>query len=274
MRPSRPFLLIVTAVTALLALQASLPKEWLLLRLAPLLELAQSPLTSGEDMRLWWQQQSTLRQELLKSRRMLHQQGRILAELHHLRAENRALRQQLALHQNPEFLWSTASTVAFSPDAGRRGLLLRAPGIAVDDVVIATHGLVGIVTTVQRNFAVARTILDGAIAVPVTNAQHSLSALVHGDGDALRVDLIDRAQQPSIGDILITSGAGDLYPQGIPVARVTHVAPIPGSMFVAITAIPTARWQQQHWLTIAHRSVEDPYARAKLMEEAATHAHP
>ncbi|MDQ6963410.1 MAG: rod shape-determining protein MreC, partial [Mariprofundales bacterium] len=177
-------------------------------------------------------------------------------ELQHLRHENTALRQLLAIDRPHSYRWRAAHTIAHSPDARHRHLLLQIDGAAVDDVVVSEQGLVGLITAVSGHHATVRTVLDGSIAIPVTNSSQTLAALVHGEGDHLSVDLIARSQHPEIGDVLYSSGAGGLIPQGVPVARVTSVTPVAGALFVKMSAAPVAQWQHNHWLAVAHLPVD------------------
>jgi len=56
------------------------------------------------------------------------------------------------------------------------------------------------------------------------------------------------------GDILITSGAGGLFPAGLPVAVVKEAKAVEGGVFVEVIAEPVAFWQREAWLAIASRT--------------------
>jgi len=256
MKPIHLLVGVMVTVAALLLLRPWLPGQHLLLQAAPLVEILQSPANFAKKLARWTQRQSDLQQQLEHSQQQLYHLSALNGELSHLRQENGELRQLLAINHPQPYQWRAAHSIGFSPDAAHRHLLLKVDGASIDDAVISEHGLVGLVTAISNQHATVRTVLDGAIAIPVTNQQHTLAALVHGEGEQLGVDLIARSQQPSIGDILYSSGAGGLIPQGISVARVTSVRPIPGALFVSISAVPTAHWQQHHWLAIAHRPVD------------------
>ncbi|MDX8413479.1 MAG: rod shape-determining protein MreC [Mariprofundales bacterium] len=246
----------IVIVAALLLLRPLLPGQHLMLQAAPLIEIAQAPARLGKRITLWIERQADLQRQLAQSQQQLQTLSMLHGELAHLRQENHALQQLLSIDQPQPYQWRAAHTVALSTDSTHRHLLLKVNGASLDDVVVSEHGLVGLVTAISRQHATVRTVLDGAIAIPVTDSLRRLAALVHGDGDHLIVDMIARSQQPKVGDILYSSGAGGLIPQGIPVARVTTITPMPGALFIKISAVPTALWQQHHWLAIAHLSVD------------------
>lgn len=251
-KPIKILIGVIVVVAALLLLPPWLPGQYLLLQLAPLIEMAQAPARFGERVALWTQHQAALAQQLKQSQQQLQNMSALYGNLAHLNEENSELRKLLRIKPPRSYQWRAAHRIGLSPDVAHHHLLLKIDGAAIDDAVVSVHGLVGLVTAISNQHATVRTVLDGAIAIPVTNRQQTLAALVHGDGDHLSVDMIARSQQPMVGDVLYSSGAGGLIPQGIPVARVTSVTPIPGALFVNIAAVPTAHWQQHHWLAIAH----------------------
>jgi rod shape-determining protein MreC len=62
------------------------------------------------------------------------------------------------------------------------------------------------------------------------------------------------------GDLLVTSGLGGRFPEGYPVAVVTHVERDPGEVFVRVLAAPTAALDRtRHVLLVftAQQSQED-----------------
>jgi len=256
MRPVHLVFGAIITIAALVLLRPWLLGQHLMLQVAPLVDLLQSPSSLTKKITLWAERQSDLERQLKHSQQQLQHLSMLHGKLAHLQQENKELYQLLAIRHPQSYQWRAVHNIGFSPDAAHRHLLIEVEQATIDDTVIAEHGLVGIVTATSDHHATVRTILDGAIAIPVTNTQHTLAALVHGEGDRLRVDMIARSQAPNVGDVLFSSGAGGLIPQGIAVARVTSITPIPGSLFVSISAVPTARWQQHHWLAIAHHPVD------------------
>jgi rod shape-determining protein MreC len=61
-------------------------------------------------------------------------------------------------------------------------------------------------------------------------------------GDVSRMDLpfLPNSADVRIGDLLVSSGLGDAFPPGYPVARITRVERRPGEPFARVEAEPTA----------------------------------
>jgi len=223
---------------------------------SPLVSALQAPSRWWRDINLWLTEKNRLQTDNLRLRETLQRQSGALQELRSLRVENAQLRSLLELKGLPGFHWRAAKVFGRSPDKMSQRLLLRSQGkISRGDVVASSEGLVGLVDTVRGQHAVVRTILDASLAVPVTLPGSGLAALVRGQGETLRVEFIPLKHAPPETSILVTSGAGGVFPPGIPVARITHIHAIPGSIFADVDADPVAHWRRDAWLSIASREV-------------------
>ena len=123
----------------------------------------------------------------------------------------------------------------FTINAGRN------KGIDVDMPVISADGLVGVVTEVGANWCKVTSIIDPDMAVPVMIERTRDGCMVRGVLDttakekqlelyylpADRTDLMP-------GDVIMTSGIGGIYPQGIRIGTVKEVMTSTGSGVNAI----------------------------------------
>jgi len=223
------------------------------LGMAHILDVIQTPARWVDDASLWLKQRRDLQTELLSARKTLALRSTLSQQNQSLKEENKQLRALLKMTDIQGYQWRAARVLGRSPEQKSQHLILETSSSNVDDVVIASTGLVGLVDQHQQHMAVVRTILDGSIAVPVTLPNTSLAALVRGEGEHLSVDFIPLSEAPKVGDILQTSGAGGVFPPGLSVAYVTHVVPVPGRIFAKVDAVPTAHWQREAWLAIAAR---------------------
>ncbi len=221
------------------------------LGMAPLLSVLQAPGRWWQDATLWLHTRSQLQSDYQHATIQLEQQSALTQEVRSLREENRQLRALLDIQQISGYRWHAAKVQGRSPDKMSQRLILLVQQAAPDDVIVSSDGLVGLVDHAMPGSAVVRTILDAAIAVPVTIPDTALAALVRGQGDRLMVDFVPIENAPKAGSILQTSGAGGIFPAGIPVARITKVEPIPGRVFVKVDAEPIAHWQRESWLAMA-----------------------
>ena len=134
--------------------------------------------------------------------------------------------------------WSlcAASVIASAPASGEGGdyateLTLNrgsASGIAAGMPVVTGSGLVGVVVEVGLNHCRVMTLLDTSVSVGAVTTRATENGLCEGDyarlheGHATLKNLPEEADV-EVGDIVVTSGRGSVYPYGIPIGRVTEV---------------------------------------------------
>ena len=95
--------------------------------------------------------------------------------------------------------------------------------------VISELGLVGLVTATSTRAAKAMLVLDRQSAVDGIVQRSRSRGIVRGRGtDQLDFEFVVRGSNVRIGDIVISSGLGGVYPKGIRIGEVTSVSD-PGS---------------------------------------------
>jgi rod shape-determining protein MreC len=162
-----------------------------------------------------------------------------------LQAENvrlRALLNSSALVRDDVLV---AELIGVSPDPERLQLVLNkgeGDGVFLGQPLIDADGLMGQVVEVSSGTSRALLITDVTHAVPVQVNRNGVRAIAEGTGalESLEVRHISSTTDIRKGDLLVTSGLGGRFPEGYPVAVVTHVERDPGEVFVRVLAVPTA----------------------------------
>jgi rod shape-determining protein MreC len=179
-----------------------------------------------------------LRIESLRQRARLQQMAA-------LEAENARLR---ALMDSPARLANrvqVAEILAVDLDPYRHRIALNRgeqAGVYVGQALLDADGIVGQVVRVNPLGAEAILISDPSHATPVELNRNGLRTVALGVGDVSRIDLpfLPNSADIRVGDLLTSSGLGDAFPAGYPVARVTRVERRPGEPFARVEAEPTA----------------------------------
>lgn len=109
--------------------------------------------------------------------------------------------------------------------------------------VIDELGVVGQVISTGNNTARVILLTDQTHAIPVRNLRNDIRAIVSGTGDINRMVLnnVPHDTDIKVGDKLITSGLGGLFPDGYPVAVVKEVKNDPSKPFLIVSASPVAQ---------------------------------
>jgi len=213
----------------------------------------QQPVKWFSHSLMWFEQRQMLQNENVAIKKLLHQQQALLQELNVVREENQQLRQLLHVPPLSEYEWIAARIQSHSVQRQSQHLIIQAEHLKTNDVVVSKGGLVGLVEQVQDSHATVRTLLNGSLAIPVTTKDHQLVSLLRGQADSLHAEFIAWKNRPYVDDILYTSGAGGLFPEGIPVARVLKVKKVAGSQFAKVKVRALSRWQGNAWLAVARK---------------------
>jgi rod shape-determining protein MreC len=115
--------------------------------------------------------------------------------------------------------------------------------VYVGQPVLDADGVMGQVIEVGPLTSRVLLINDTHSGVPVQITRNGIRAIVVGDAYTGKLRLINVPQTADVikGDILITSGLGEHYPEGYPVGKVTHVDKDPGMQFANIAVEASAR---------------------------------
>lgn len=209
----------------------------------------------------------------------LRQQAR-LQQLTALEAENARLR---ALMQTPAKLADrvqVAQILSVDLDPYRHRIALNRgsqDGVFVGQALLDANGVVGQVIRVDTIGAEALLISDPSHATPVEVLRNGLRTVAIGTGDVSRIDLpfLPNSADVRVGDTLLSSGLGEAFPAGYPVARISHIERRPGEPFARIEAEPTAALNRNREVLLVWQGGEfDEGARQPAPPTAANESPP
>ena len=155
-----------------------------------------------------------------------------IQEIKVLEKENEDLRQLLSIdEQYSHFKKVYANVITRSYDNWNETFVIdkgRVDGIKEKQTVIAKDGLVGYISNVQDKTSTVTTILDTTSAVSVQISSINKLAIVKGefslkDNGKLKLTNIPIDTELTEGEIVYSSGIGELYKKGIPVGKITEI---------------------------------------------------
>ena len=113
-------------------------------------------------------------------------------------------------------------------------------GVYVGQAVLDARGVVGQVVNVGplTSEAVLVTDADHAVPVRVNRSQLRTIALGTGDSGRLRLPYLTNNADIEVGDLLVSSGLGGVFPSDYPVGRITEVRRRPDQSFADVMAEP------------------------------------
>jgi rod shape-determining protein MreC len=180
----------------------------------------------------------SLREALLK-------QNATLQRLEAMTGENVRLRALLDGASGQQFEYQFAELIAVDLDPFSHKVIIDSgsnEGIVAGQAVIDGAGVMGQVEDVQAHFSTVRLISDPNHALPVQINRTGLRSVAFGTGSTAELSLptVLHEADVQVGDLIVTSGLGDRFPGGYPVALVSSIERLDGQTFARVQATPLA----------------------------------
>jgi rod shape-determining protein MreC len=155
--------------------------------------------------------------------------------------------------------WLIAEIVQ-EPDSRRPRLLINrgsSNGVFKGQAVMDDYGIIGQTTHVGPWSAEVILITDPEHAIPVEIERTGVRTIGLGTGGSLGLSYLPANADLKVGDVLLTSGMGGVFPQGYPVAKVTElnreaVRPVERFTAAPLARIGSSREVMLVWFREAH----------------------
>ena len=198
----------------------------------------------------------------LKSELLIHQ--RKLQQMAALAAENVRLRQLLNAKDMLQDKVLIAELIGVSPNPLSHTVVINRgnkEGVYEGQPVLDAFGLMGQVIETDDDSSRVLLITDPTHAIPVQVNRNGVRAIAEGTGDLNRLNLRHVSINADIraGDLLVSSGLGERFPVGYPVAEVEQVVRNSGQAFARVIARPMARLDRsRHVLLVFDTHTQAP----------------
>jgi len=212
------------------------------------------------EINLWASNTFVSRNTLQDQNNTLRNQNSFLKmqiqKLASLQAENIRLRELLQSSKKVGEKKLVAEIISVALDPHKRLIRLNKgsldeaePGFKVKPglPLIDAEGVMGQIIYTDLLNSVAILITDPSHTLPVQINRNGLRTILVGTGlpgTPLEIPYLPNNADIQIGDLLVTSGLGGIYPTGYPAARVSDISIDPSLPFAKIIAEPTANLTQ------------------------------
>lgn len=158
-----------------------------------------------------------------------------LAELEEAELENKRLKSLVAFADAQDFATLGAHVIGRPTASWDHSIIIdrgSTDDVQVGTPVVASGGLVGQVVDVSPFNAKVRLITDSESGVAVIVQRTRAEGVVRGSVDGkLTLEFVGKENMPLVGDVLVTSGMGGVFPKGIVVGEVVSVAAPQADLF-------------------------------------------
>ncbi|MEH0092063.1 MULTISPECIES: rod shape-determining protein MreC [Vibrio] len=199
------------------------------------------------------------RQQLMESNHGLKREVLILKSdlilLDQYREENQRLRKLLGSSFVRDEKKVVAEVMGVDTSPYRHQVVIdkgRVDGVYEGQPVINEKGIVGQVTFVAAHNSRVLLLIDSNSAIPVQNIRNDIRVIASGNGqtDEIQLEHIATSTDMNVGDMLVTSGLGGIYPEGYPVAYITEVDKDTRREFAVIKATPVVDFTRLRYLLL------------------------
>lgn len=176
----------------------------------------------------------------------VHQENAQLKnEIHALKMANSRYRELLATQERLEELLQfkqtinrpvlAAQVIGRDPTGWFKSVIIdkgKWAGLRLDMPVVNAFGVVGRVVSVSSNYAKVLLIIDQNSAVDCLVQRSRDRGMLKGlMSEICKLDYVAKSNDITVGDIVVTSGLGGVFPKGLPVGRILDVKEISGELF-------------------------------------------
>ncbi|WP_419468756.1 rod shape-determining protein MreC [Aquipseudomonas alcaligenes] len=243
----------------------------------PTYRVARLPMTLWEEAT----QQIASRSELMAENEKLKAEGLLmqgrLQKLATLTEQNVRLRELLNSAALVEEKVLVTELIGVDPNPFTHRILIdkgEKDGVFLGQPVLDARGLMGQVVEVMPYTARVLLLTDTNHSIPVQDNRNGLRAIAVGTGNPERLELRHVADTADIkeGDLLVSSGMGQRFPAGYPVATVNEVIHDSGQPFAIVRAVPTAALNRSRYMLLVFtdgRTAEERATEAAEAQEAA-----
>lgn len=184
----------------------------------------------------------------------LHRQNTsLLKEVEELQRENSRYREMLATHERlRELLQFKEATnhpvlavqvVSRDPSGWFKSILInkgQSSGLQLNMAVVNAQGVVGRIVSVSADYAMVLLLIDQNSAVDCLIQRSRERGMVKGHSSRLcKLDYLARTSDVTVGDLIVTSGLGGVFPKGLPIGRVEKAVEVPGELFKDVVIRPS-----------------------------------
>ncbi|MFB1014635.1 MAG: rod shape-determining protein MreC [Alteromonadaceae bacterium] len=222
---------------------------------SPLQYLANTP----NQFMAWASENIISRRHLIKTNKdykinelKLHEQ---VMQLEIVKLENNRLRLLLASPLRSEVKKMVAEILSVDSDPYTHHVIINrgaSDGVYEGQPVLDDQGIVGQIMHVGTISSRVILITDVNHAVPVRVKRNGLRVIANGAGriDRLNHLYLSHSADIQIGDLLVTSGLGDKYPEGYPVSIVTNISQDLSRPFAQVYSQPVAQIDRLRYLLL------------------------
>jgi rod shape-determining protein MreC len=207
----------------------------------------------------WSADRFTSRQQLLEDNEELTNQVTLMSEqlqrFRILEQENKNLRKLLDAPVRDSMHKMITELMAVDTNPYSHQIVINKgaiDGVFVSQSVLDDSGIVGQISEVGTTNSRVLLISDVTHAIPIRIERNNVRFIAVGDGslDSMQLQHVPHSADIEIGDVIVSSGLGEVFPEGYPVGKISNIVRNESRPFAEVTATPLAKLDRIKYLLL------------------------
>jgi len=194
------------------------------------------------------------------------------AELEETNQSTQRLQGLLDLKNTYNLQSTGARVISGSTDSFNNTIVIdkgTSSGLAVGMPVVDSGGVIGQIIECGPTTSTVRLITDEKSGVAAMVQSSRAQGMLMGSASRqITLNLINTNQKVAVGDTVVTSGLGGVFPKGLPLGKVTSVEAAPGSLYYTIVVEPYGNVSTNEEVMVITSLSEEQKATADDIAEA------
>lgn len=194
------------------------------------------------------------------------------AELEETNQSTQRLQGLLDLKNTYNLQSTGARVISGSTDSFNNTIVIdkgTSSGLAVGMPVVDSGGVIGQIIECSPTTSTVRLITDEKSGVAAMVQSSRAQGMLMGSASRqMTLNLINTNQKVAVGDTVVTSGLGGVFPKGLPLGKVTSVEAAPGSLYYTIVVEPYGNVSTNEEVMVITSLSEEQKATADDIAEA------
>lgn len=221
-------------------------RSFLITVVSPIQYLASLPESTIDRFATHLASKNSLLDENQKLRKLQLLQNQKLQQYEMLKTENDKLRSLLKTNLRDDSRKQVAEIISVASHPFAHNVVIDkglTDDVYVGQPVLDDLGVVGQITSVGNTTSRVILITDQTHAIPIRVLRNDIRGILAGSGNLSKMELsnLPHNTDVKVGDKLITSGLGGVFPDGYPVAEITQISPDVTKPFMQVVARPIAQ---------------------------------
>jgi rod shape-determining protein MreC len=186
-----------------------------------------------------------------KNKQLLLENTRLALEnsaIYEMRLENERLRELIGFREQSELQLIAARVIIRGSKGFINGIVLDVgtkDSVAKNMPLVVTNGLVGKIYQVGKNHSIGHLLLDRNFRVSAKIQHSRVKGIISWEGDDFcLLNEVPKRSGVHVGDLVITSGYGEIFPPGLTIGHVIDMSESPRGLFMDIKVKPAVDFEK------------------------------